>query len=159
MTVGARKAGPSGAPATRGAPGSLESQVLTALWTLAGDPAGVSPAQVQQALGRGLAYTTVVTILTRLTAKGLLARERSGSGFRYRPLVTESAVTARHLEELLDRGADRRAVLRGIVDAISPQDAAVLRELLNSLDARTVDSAAGGNGQRSGSRPEDRTSP
>lgn len=159
MAVGARKPKPPEASITRGAPGSLESQVLSALWTLAEGPGGVSPAQVQQAVGRGLAYTTVVTILTRLTAKGLLARERSGPGFRYRPLVTESAVTARHLEELLDRGADRRAVLRGIVDAISPQDAAVLRELLDGLDARKVDSATDGPAERSGSRPDLPTSP
>lgn len=111
----------------RRAAGALEGEVLAVLWTTT---AGGTPAQVQQALGRPLAYTTVMTILNRLVAKDLVARQRQGAAYLYRPLVTESAVATRHFGELLDRGADRRAVLQGLVAAISDEDARVLRELL-----------------------------
>lgn len=115
----------------RRAAGALEGEVLAVLWAAG---AASTPGQVQQALGRPLAYTTVVTILNRLAAKNLVARERQGAAYLYRPLVTESAVATRHFGELLDRGADRRAVLQGLVAAISEEDARVLRELLADTD-------------------------
>ena len=94
----------------------------------------LTAAQVQQALPDSLAYTTVLTILSRLYTKGQLTRERAGPAFAYRPLVSEDAVAARQFSELLRDGTDRRAVLRGFVQAISDADAAVLKELLDTHD-------------------------
>ena len=50
----------------RRARGELESEVMAALWS-AGEP--LTPAGVQAALGGGLAYNTVQTILSRLLEK------------------------------------------------------------------------------------------
>ena len=58
---------PSGA---RRQAGSLEQEVMAVLW--ASDQA-LTPGEVQQGLGADLAYTTVMTILTRLHGKGLWA--------------------------------------------------------------------------------------
>ena len=117
----------------RRAAGRLEHAVLTVLWAASG---ARTPAQVQAALPKGLAYTTVSTILSRLHVKGEVSRERLGSAHVYAPVVKEDAVAARQLGELLADGADRRAVLRGFVTAIDPADVAILRELLDGTDPR-----------------------
>jgi predicted transcriptional regulator len=119
---------------TRRAAGALEGEVLAALWTL-GVPATVG--QVQATLRHPPAYTTVFTILNRLGDKGMVRRQpaESGHGYTYTPLISESTVAARQFGQLLDRGADRRAVLRGLVDAISAEDAELLRALLERAES------------------------
>lgn len=117
------------------AQGSLESAVLTILWT-AGRP--LSPAEVREQLawpgghraGPELAYTTVVTVLTRLHEKGALIRERVGRAYRYAPIADEAGLAARRLTDLLDQAADRDAVLSRFVEELSDHDERVLRELL-----------------------------
>lgn len=41
-----------------------------------------------------LAYTTVMTIMSRLVDKGVLTRQRQGRGFLYEPTVEDSAALA-----------------------------------------------------------------
>lgn len=116
--------------ARRGA-GELESAVLGVLWG-AGEP--LSPGQVRDrlAVGEGgdLAYSTVVTILTRLHEKGALERSRDGRAFRYTPTADKAGLAARRLSALLDRTPDRRAVLSRFVEDLSEGDEALLRTLL-----------------------------
>ena len=71
----------------RRAAGALESEILGILRRASGP---LSAAEVRQRLAGGLggelSYSTVVTIVSRLHAKGLLARERAGRGFTYTPV-------------------------------------------------------------------------
>lgn len=120
----------------RRANGALESAVLTVLWE-AGEP--LSPSQVRERLaahGDGgsedLAYTTVVTILTRLYEKNALSRERDGRAYRYAPVTDESGLAARRLSAVLDASADRRAVLSSFVNDLSDTDEQLLRALLSA---------------------------
>jgi predicted transcriptional regulator len=85
-------------------------------------------------LGGGLAYTTVLTALSRLHAKGALAREPAGRAYAY-SLPGDSAamvasVTARRMSRLLDSGQDRADVLARFVADLSPTDEQLLTELL-----------------------------
>ena len=52
--------------------------MLAHLWGK-GSPA--TPGEVQDAVGRDLAYTTIMTILTRLWHKGLVERHRDGRAY------------------------------------------------------------------------------
>ncbi len=52
---------------------------------------------------RPLAYTGVMTMITRLWSRGLLVRERDGRGFRYSPAMTRDELLARLSDELIDR--------------------------------------------------------
>jgi len=110
--------------------GALEAEVLAVL-RAAGTP--LSPGQVRERLAargqRELSYSTVVTIVSRLHAKGLLARERAGRGFAYTPLDAAS-LAAGQMNRALDGGADHRAVLSRFVSGLSGRDARVLRRLL-----------------------------
>jgi predicted transcriptional regulator len=50
-----------------------------------------------------LAYTTVLTLTSRLWTRGLLAREPEGRGFRYRPAKTREKLLGELSEALIDR--------------------------------------------------------
>ena len=112
--------------------GELEGAVLAALWA-AGRP--LIPAEVQEAVGSDLAYTTVMTILVRLHDKGVIEREKVGRAYAYRPVVAETDVVAEQVRRLLDQGHDRSAVLQGLVEGLRPGDEAVLRDLLDQARA------------------------
>ena len=116
--------------------GALEQEVLSCL-AAAGRPLTV--AQVLAELGSDLAYTTVLTALSRLHAKGALRREPSGRAFAYSlpedPNAVGASLTARRMSRLLDAGADRAGVLTRFVADLSPEDERLLTELLT--DARS----------------------
>ncbi|MEU1230495.1 BlaI/MecI/CopY family transcriptional regulator [Streptomyces sp. NPDC005828] len=107
--------------------GELEAQVLG---VLRGAAEPVPVAWVQERLGGGLAYTTVITILTRLQAKGAVVRERAGRSFVWTAVADEAGLAALRMRKVLDAEADREAVLASFVTALSPNDERLLRELL-----------------------------
>ena len=76
--------------------GPTEARLMEIAWRTA-------EVTVKQALfelgGHALAYTTVMTVLNRLTAKGLLDRRRDGRNFVYSPTVSR--------EDFVKERADR----------------------------------------------------
>ena len=113
--------------AKRRAMGSLESEVLGVLWRT--DEAQ-TPGEVLDALADDLAYTTVMTILTRLWQKGLVERVRQGRAYAYRPVVSEAELLASRMREELSRSSDRLETMSRFVDALDPREARALRRLL-----------------------------
>ncbi|RSM42649.1 BlaI/MecI/CopY family transcriptional regulator [Amycolatopsis balhimycina DSM 5908] len=111
----------------RRAPGELEAQVLAVLWKADGP---LAPAEVRERLGADLAYTTVVTILSRLHDKGVAEREKEGRSFRYRAVDDEPGLAARRMTKVLDSEPDRDSVLARFVSNLSESDEHLLRELL-----------------------------
>lgn len=128
-----------GPVASRRPAGALEAQVL-ALLRAAGTP--LSPGQVRDQLelaagevpASTLSYSTVVTILSRLHAKGLLSRRRDGRAFAY-TVVDEASLAASRMSQALDTGHDHDAVLTRFVSGLSGRDARLLRELLGPASA------------------------
>jgi predicted transcriptional regulator len=113
-------------------PGELETSVLSVLWS-AGAP--LTPAQVQQSLGDGLARTTVTTILTRLHEKGVLLRSRVGRAFAYAPaqgVRDAPGLAARRMHSELEKEQDRQTVLARFVSSLSEDDERLLRSLLGT---------------------------
>ena len=120
------------AAASPGRPrGALEREVLACL-AAAGRP--LSPGQVRAELGDHLAYTTVMTTLSRLHAKGALSRQQAGRGYAYSlpggPDGAQASMTAHRMLRLLDAGADRAGVLSRFVADLRPEDEALLTGLL-----------------------------
>ena len=122
--------GQSGGEAGRRAAGELEAAVLAVLQA-AGSP--LSPAEVRDRLGGGLAYTTVVTILSRLHGKGVLDRCKAGRFFRYAPADDQAGLAARRLARMLDAEPDRQAVLARFVSGLSGADEELLRRALGTF--------------------------
>jgi predicted transcriptional regulator len=115
----------------RRAPGTLEAEIMAALWQR-DEPWTVT--EVQAALGDGLAYNTVQTVLTRLHQKGLLYRRKAGRGYMYWPVQDASSEAAARMSAALSGRPDRQAVLRQFAASLDPADASVLSRLL--ADAR-----------------------
>ncbi|MFI8933757.1 BlaI/MecI/CopY family transcriptional regulator [Streptomyces sp. NPDC053474] len=116
--------------------GELELLVLTSLRE-AGD--AVSAAWVKDRLGGDLAYTTVITILTRLLAKGAVTRERVGRSFVWTPASDEAGLAAHKMRKVLDGEQDREAVLASFVTTLSAEDERVLRDLLRDAETGRED--------------------
>ncbi|WP_030262444.1 BlaI/MecI/CopY family transcriptional regulator [Streptomyces violens] len=114
--------------ARRRGQGELEAQVLSVL-RLSSGPA--TAAWVQKRLDGDLAYTTVMTILSRLLAKGAVTRERLGRAFVWQAASDEAGLAALRMRRVLDAEADREAVLASFVTALSPDDERLLRGLLH----------------------------
>jgi predicted transcriptional regulator len=122
-----------GAQPARRPAGALSAQVFEVL-TAAGR--ALTPGEVQQALAETeplpLAYTTVVTILSRLRAHGLLDRFRRGRAFAYLPVADHARLAASRMRQVLDAEDDRNAVLARFVGGLSAHDEKTLRRLLDT---------------------------
>lgn len=112
--------------------GSLEGAVLQYLQeSRRPRTAGEVRAWLNGDADNGLAYTTVVTVLSRLHEKGLLDRLKQGRSFAYVAVADEARLTARRLKDVLEHGPDREAVLTHFVGDLSVRDAALLRRLIS----------------------------
>jgi predicted transcriptional regulator len=101
---------------------------MDALWAA---PEPLTAREVQDALaGRDLATTTVLTVLTRLERKGLLARTKDGRAHRYRPTASREDHIAELMHDVLDAAPDRSATLARFLGSVPPADRATLRDLL-----------------------------
>ncbi|MFD8642262.1 BlaI/MecI/CopY family transcriptional regulator [Streptomyces zaomyceticus] len=114
-------------PPRRRGQGELEAQVLAALREA---PGARTAGWVQERLGGDLAYTTVITILTRLHVKGAVSRERTGRSFEWTAVADEAGLAALRMRKVLDGEADRETVLARFVTGLSPHDERLLRDLL-----------------------------
>ncbi|MFD7923916.1 BlaI/MecI/CopY family transcriptional regulator [Streptomyces sp. NPDC059740] len=123
--------GPEGERGRRRGQGELEAMVLTALGR-AQSP--VAAEWVRARLGVEVAYTTVLTILTRLLEKGAVTRERRGRSFVWTAVADGAGLAAGRMRRVLDGESDREAVLASFVSALSTQDEQLLRSLLSEAE-------------------------
>ncbi|WP_353952134.1 BlaI/MecI/CopY family transcriptional regulator [Knoellia sp. S7-12] len=119
--------------------GDLERVVMEQLWdSTARRPDGASVRDVLEALpaDRNLAYTTVMTVLDRLSKKGLVTRERDGRAWRYTPAGTRESLTAETMRASLGDASDRRATLLHFLDGATPEELDDLRAALSEVEQR-----------------------
>ena len=110
--------------------GELESEVLSLLWAA---DAPLTPGEVLERLEGSIAYTSAMTILTRLWQKGLVGREQRGRAFAYEPLVSEAELVALRMQATLERSSDREAALSRFVGSLSKKDERILRGIVGEL--------------------------
>ena len=83
--------------------GDLQAEVMATFW----DRGSATVRQVLDELNTrrrpALAYTTVLTLISRLWERRLLAREPEGRGFRYRPTMSRDELLGVLSDELIDR--------------------------------------------------------
>ena len=82
-------------------PPPLEVECLKILWKLGEG----NVRDVREALtgSRDLAYTTVMTVLDRLSRKGRVARRKVGRSFVYVPVLSREVLRRLAVQELVDR--------------------------------------------------------
>ena len=95
--------------------GRLELQIMDAVWQ--GDSATVREALDRMRPARH-AYSTILTMMRKLEAKGYLRHETEGRAFRYFPTITQQEVRRSAVSDLLDRlfGGSGRLVVSHLVE-------------------------------------------
>jgi predicted transcriptional regulator len=121
--------------------GDLERAVMDAVWATTGDDRpSVSVREVHEALAarRGIAYTTVMTVMGRLADAGLLSQERSGRAYRYAAVTSREELTAATMREQLQGMGDddRRTAMLHFLDDATADELADLKAALAEVEAR-----------------------
>ncbi|KAA9381417.1 BlaI/MecI/CopY family transcriptional regulator [Microbispora cellulosiformans] len=111
--------------------GNLERSVMEALWS---HPEGMFAQDLADGLASQPAVTTVLTVLVRLSRKGLVSRERQGRAHLYRAGADKDAFVAETMRAALDEAGDVEAAVSRFVGTVSPEVAAALREALDGRD-------------------------
>ncbi len=119
--------------------GEAELEVLQTLWEH-------GPATVREVMnklheqGRPLAYTTVLTFLTRLEQKGCVTSDKSDLAYVYRPKVTRDKVSRTRLDAVLESfygGSPGPLVLQLIREGKFTRDEiAELQDVIDELEAK-----------------------
>lgn len=124
--------------------GDLQLAIMRVLW----ECGEASAAHVHRTLypQRGLALTTIATMLRKMETKGVVVHRRDGRQFLYRPLVQEDEVNRSMVGDLVERlfAGDALELVNHLV-AEGDIDLAELEELRSSLAERRRKSG-GGNG-------------
>lgn len=113
--------------------GSLQSKIMAILWQ---SDRPLKPADVLVKLGKGHAYTTVMTILKRLTERKILTRKMAGKAYLYSPVSDQQKFVANNLKDIYGVlvGSYGRAAIANFVDVIktNKEDMALLKGYLKS---------------------------
>lgn len=111
----------------------LEADVMEVIW--AADKLSVADVQNELERTRTIAYTTVLTTMSRLHEKALLLRERDGKRYLYRAAMTREAFLQRMADEVFDSLAEAgldsvAALFASRVESASDEDLDRLEELI-----------------------------
>lgn len=117
--------------------GEAELAVLRALWD--GGPQTVRDVMARlHDKGRKVAYTTVLTFLSRLEQKGYVGSDKREQAYVYRAKVTRDSVTRSRVRSLLEQlydGAAGPMVLQLIEnERLSSDEITRLRAIIDDLD-------------------------
>lgn len=114
-----------------------ELDVMAVLW----DRGAATVAQVQDQIDDALAYTTVLTVLRTLEAKGHVGHEESGRAYTYFPKTVRRDAARAALDHVLDTvfdGSPDRLVTRLLADQrFTPEQ---LRRIRDEADRRLRES-------------------
>jgi predicted transcriptional regulator len=82
-------------------PPPLEMACLNALWQLG--EGNVEDVRKFISADKPLAYTTVLTLLDRLSRRAAVSRRKEGRGYRYKPVADRAKLRHVALKQLLDQ--------------------------------------------------------
>lgn len=112
--------------------GPLEERVLTVLW----DRGESTVRAVLDALDSEHAYTTILTVLDRLHAKGAVRRHKDGVSWVYAARSSRAEMVGREVARLLlDAGRGTEPLLAGFLDeaeSLDPDAIDRLEQLIRS---------------------------
>ena len=116
--------------------GPLEQDVMDVVWRL-GD-ATVRDVHGELVLSRRIAYTTVMTTMSRLATKGLLQRDTADLAHRYRPAVSRDRYARSAVGDVLTWLLDRypEPAVAYLADVVDDVDGVTLEELRAAVERR-----------------------
>lgn len=114
--------------------GDLEAAVLDALWERG--PLTTPAVFANVGRPRGLAYTTILTVLQRLTKKGLVKRQEDAKAHTYLPALGRDEYNRRRAlalaAEVVPLGAVGMAAFMAEAERLDPEIVASLRKALEA---------------------------
>lgn len=121
--------------------GKLQHAIMRVLW----EHGECTVADVHRALepSRGLAPTTVATMLRKMEDKGVVTHRTQGRAFVYRPTVTEDVVRRSMVAELTERffGGNPAALASHLIEAhdVDAEELDALRRHIDQAQGKTDD--------------------
>jgi predicted transcriptional regulator len=121
--------------------GELELEVLDVLWEK--KVATVKDILDELALRREIAYTTVMTVMTRLSDKGILKRHQAGRTYVYKPRLSRHEIAHSFMDRIKDKIF--RGNLEGIMsymitcETLTLDDLDHLRDLIREKEQKSHD--------------------
>jgi len=110
-----------------------ELELMAILWSL--EEASVAEVIERLPRSRGVAYTTVSTILRILEQKGFVVSRKEGRGHLYSPRVSKEAYETKSLKQLVNKVFDGApsALVRRLLDenALSREEIHEIQAMLN----------------------------
>ena len=118
--------------------GPLEAEILDIIWDLKIATVKNVHERILQDPERELAYTSVTTVIQRLTSKGWLKCSKKGKAFSWQPLISrEQAQVLRSFEQLNGflavSNPDVVAAFADILDTASLQQIEAIASRLNNI--------------------------
>ena len=96
--------------------GPLEADIMQVIWK----HQVVTVQDVFETLSaeRSIAYNTVMTVMTRLSQKGILCRQKQGRAYIYSPTTTKAEVAKSMLQYVIDKifGGSRAPVFSHLLE-------------------------------------------
>jgi predicted transcriptional regulator len=115
-------------------PTQRELEILSVLWTRG--PSSVR--EVQEALGEGRGYTTILKLLQIMTDKGLVRRDERQRSHVYEASVAQDETRRQLVDDLLDRafnGSASRLVMQALAGRrTNREELDAIRKLLDRLE-------------------------
>ncbi len=107
----------------------LEATIMDVVWSKELVSFAVSDVLAVLEKQRDIAYTTVMTTLTRLYEKGILKRERDGKRYLYSPRLTREEFLHSTAREVLDKAVGGHQAMAMLAEKVSEASAGQLDDL------------------------------
>ena len=113
--------------------GDLEEKIMKILWSC-GTP--MKPSEVKCQLDADYAYTTIMTVLTRLNEKGILDRNRKGKAYYYFPKSDKEKFIKPKLKGIFTNIIDTYGQIAisqfvDVLETLKPEDVEKLKKYLD----------------------------
>lgn len=117
--------------------GPLEAEILDLIWELGSTTVKDVHDRILADPNRELAYTSVTTVLRRLTEKGWLTCDRRERAFYWRPLVTKQQAQALKAHEQLHQflAVGNPDIVAAFADSLDSASVEQLKAIAQRIDA------------------------
>ncbi len=113
--------------------GDLEEKIMNVIWFC--DQA-LKPSEVKKAIGGDYAYTTIMTVMSRLHQKGILKRKKNGKAYYYSASKEKETFIKPKLRGIFKNILESYGDLAvsqfvDVLETLDPEDLEKLKEYLN----------------------------
>ncbi len=116
--------------------GPLETDIMQIIWQ--DERSTVKKVHRKLSQQREIAYTTVMTTMSRLAEKGVLRRHREGLAYVYTPAITESDFVTMVVQQVLDGLLDdySTTAIDYMIDYLARRNPKELRRIQQTIQSR-----------------------